>query len=168
MTNLVFGNVQIAYDDGGKPARRKVPKKPHKGKKAKAPPTSKGSEAPTTTDKVAAILEERYGVYANFFEQNQDHIQAALVHSAASALEDLFAGSPITDPFAEAGAEIEAGFKVWLMQGEIEKMGIPGLPTQAAIERRSLRFKSKKGPSVRPSLVDTGLFSASAKAWIEE
>lgn len=168
MTNLVFGNIQIAYDDGGKPARRKVPKKPRKGKKAKAPPTSKGSEAPTTTDKVAAILEEKYGVYAAFFEQNQDHIQAAMVHSAAGALEDLFAGSPITDPFAEAGAEIAAGFKQWLMQGEIEKMGIPGVPTKAAIERRSLRFKSKKGPSVRPSLVDTGLFSASATVWTEE
>lgn len=168
MTSLTFGNISIPYDDGGKPTRRKVSKHPRKGKKTKAPPTSKGSEAPTTTDKVAAILEEKYGVYAAFFEQNQDHIQAAMVHSAAGALEDLFAGSPITDPFAEAGAEIEAGFKVWLMQGEIEKMGIPGVPTKAAIERRSLRFKSKKGPSVRPSFVDTSLFESSATVWIEE
>lgn len=168
MTNLVFGNISVPYDDGGKPARRKVPKKPRRGKKAKPPPVSKGSEEPTTTDRVAAILEEKYGIYAAFFEQNQDHIQAAMVHSAEGALEDLFAGSPVTDPFGEAGDEIAAGFRQWLMQGEIEKMGIPGVPTQASIERRSLRFKDKKGPNVRPSFVDTGLFEASAKVWTEE
>lgn len=166
MTELHLGVIEVPYDDGGKPATRKVPKKPRKGK-AKAPPTSERSDEPTTTVNVAQILEEKYHIMEIFYEEHKDEILGAIIHGLEGSLEDLYAGSPVSNPFAEVDDEIAAAFRVWLMQGDIEKLGYPGVPTQASIERRSLRFKSKKGPSVRPSFVDTGLYESAFKSWIE-
>src|SRR5579872_6533690 len=133
MTNLIFGVVDVPYDNGGAPPPpRKAPKTPKRGragKATKAPETSSGSTVTTTTVDVAIILEEKYGVMAVYYEHNQDVITGALVHSIEGALESLYAGGPLGDPFADADQEIAAGFRQWLMQGEIEQLGVPGVPT---------------------------------------
>lgn len=165
MTELNLGVIEVPYDDGGKPAKRKVPKKPRKGK-AKAPPTSKGSTEPVTTVNVAHFLEDKYHVMEIFYRENQDEILGAMIHGLEGALEDLYAGAPIGNPFAEVDDEISAAFRVWLMQAEIEKLGIPGVPTKAALEGRSLRFKNKRGER-RPSFIDTGLYETAFRSWIE-
>lgn len=133
----------------------------HQGSKG-----GKVSSGEQTTGFVAEILEGKYHVMEQFFQNNQEKIAGALENGAAGALETLIAGGPVqSNPFAEATSSIEHSFKDWLARGEIERLGYPGLPTQAAIKGRSLRRKSKKGPR-RVSLIDTGLYASSIKVWI--
>jgi hypothetical protein len=167
MPTLNLGVIELPYDDGGKrPPARKVPKKPRNSKKA--PPTRKTDESPTDTVFVATILEENYGLMGIFYESNEDQITAELINSLEGSLENLYAGAPVGNPFAEADAGITQAFKVWLSSGIVEQLGIPGVPTQAAIDRRSLRFKSKKASGPRPSFIDTGTFERSFLAWTEQ
>ena len=154
MTDLVLGVIEVAYDTGGEA------KKPRKAKHAR-------SSEPTTTVLVATVLEAKYGVMATFADAHQNDITGDLISSIEGALEDLYAGAPMRDPFAEGCKKIDGRFRQFLMTAEIESMGIPGVPTKAAVERRSLRFKKKKSDHDRPSMVDTGLYSASAISWVE-
>lgn len=132
----------------------------------------------TSTGDVAEILEVRYHVMEVFFELHRHDIAADLEHSVAGAIEALMQGAPPenSSPFGRAEAEIEKRFKNFLDSQEIERMGIPGVPTQAALDGVSHRFKNprymKKGKKLvkrqrRPSFIDTGLYEASMKAWFE-
>lgn len=125
-------------------------------------------DSPTTTAKVARILEDKYGVLEAYVDHHKDDIGEALNQSVEGALENLFSGAPIGDPFAEAGQEIASGFRTFLMTAEIESYGIDGVPTQAALDRESLRFKNKHGNAPRPSFVDTGTYEASMRAWVDQ
>lgn len=122
---------------------------------------------PTTTVIVANILEEKYHVLGTYVEHHKHDIEQACLNSLEGALENLHMGMPIGDPYAEAGQEIASGFRTFLMTAEMEQMGIEGVPTQAALDRESLRFKAKHGNAQRPSFVDTGTYEASARMWIE-
>lgn len=174
MTTLILGVIDILYENEGEKERPNPITKKGKVRKSEARRLQREmdghdskADGPTTTSQVAEILEEKYGVMNAFYNEYQDSIQAALIHSLEGALEDLYLGSPITDPLAEASQEIQSGFQFFLASAEIETMGIEGVPTQAALERRSLRFKGKKGPNKRPSFIDTGLYQASMRAWTE-
>lgn len=158
MTTLVLGVIEVPYENEGKDAP--------KGKKRRRGEGSARGK-PTTTVDVANFLEEKYGVMAVFYEQYKDSIGNAVVHSLEGALEDIFLGSPNTDPFAEAGQEIASGFREFLLSAQIEELGVPGVPTQASIERRSLRFKDKVSAGPRPSFISTGTYELSMRAWIE-
>lgn len=140
MTKLVLGVIDIPYDNSGA----------------------------TTTVDVAKILEEKYGVMQAFYDAHQNDIMKSVVSSVEGALEDLFAGARVEDPFAEAGQAIQSEFRTFLMSGEIESMGIVGVPTQAAQKRRSLRFKGKVGPTQRPSFIDTATYELAMVAWVEK
>lgn len=156
MATLVFGVIDVPYENAGtKPA-----KKPKRGKGSKNPD-------PTTTVQVATILEEKYGVMQSFYEARKNDITQHLIESAEGALETLFMGGPVDDPFSEAGQSIQADFRNFLMTAEIEAMGVPGVPTKAAQERRSLRFKAKFGPNSRPSFIDTGTYELAFRGWVE-
>lgn len=134
----------------------------HQGSKG-----GKVSSGQQTTGFVAEILENKYHVMEQYFLNNQEQVAGALENSAAGALENLLVGGPVqANPFAEASSNIERGFKDWLARGQIERLGYPGIPTQAALNRRSLRRKSKKGPR-RPSFIDTGLYQSAFKAWVD-
>jgi len=170
MTDLIFAVIETAYGNDGKaPEPRKTKLgRTHKGDaKRVAREAEHGASGPATTVTVAQALEAKYGVMATFYEQYADQITGALVHSIEGALEDIYAGSPNVDPFAEAGQEIMEGFRHFLMSGEIETLGIPGVPTKAAQERKSSRFKSGKNPNERPSFVDTSLYENSFRASVE-
>jgi hypothetical protein len=116
---------------------------------------------------VASILEEKYHVLETYVEHHTSDIGEAINHSLEGALENLHMGAPMGDPFSEAGQEIASGFRTFLMTAEIESLGVEGVPTHAALNRESLRFKSKHGNGPRPSFVDTGTYEASMRAWIE-
>jgi hypothetical protein len=160
-----------------------------------APPSAPKSRGPkphaahakeygnSTTGDVAEILEGKYHIMEVFFEWNAAEVTAYLEDSTEKACRSLFAGAPSTlNPFAGGTSKIEAAFKQFLAQGEIETFGIPGVPTQAALDGVSHRFKSgvnwawEVGPNGkrrkvhgvrRPSFIDTGLYQASFKAWVE-
>lgn len=154
MTALVLGVVDVPYSNDG-------PQKPgKKGKRAK-------SSAPTSTVLVATVLEAKYGVMQTFYDAHKNDVVGAMIDSAEGALENLFMGGTLTDPFAGADQKIQADFRTFLMTAEIESMGIPGVPTKAAQNRQSLRFKAKVGPNERPSFIDTGTYELAFRAWVE-
>ena len=120
-----------------------------------------------TTGDVAGWLENRYHVMAHFAELRGPDIAAALEASVAGALETvLMGGSPATNLFSSAEGKIEETFRRFVESKEMGALGYPGIPTQASLEGKSQRFKSRRGP-VRPSFLDTGLFLQSFRAWVE-
>ena len=96
-------------------------------------------------------------------------IERNLTQSVNAALEARLAGAPASlDLYAEGLSEIEKLFKIdYLSNMEAESAGLRGVvPTKAALEGRSIRFKNKRGPR-RPSFIDSGLYQSSFKAWVE-
>jgi hypothetical protein len=140
-----------------------------KGKKSKTKSKLKSSTAWSTGD-VAEILEAKYHVMEIFFQLKENKIAKSLENSLAGALESLMMGAPPTlDPFGAATANLDQMFKDFLTNKEMEKVGYPGVPTQAAlkgINHRLLHPYSSNNPR-RPSFIDTGQFQSSFHAWIE-
>jgi hypothetical protein len=126
---------------------------------------------------VAALLEEKYHNMELFFESRVDEVIGALERSSQSALDQLDANVPVENinPFGTATADLETAFRHFLDSQEIESLGIPGVPTQAALNGVRTSYKNptgkkgKKGKrakrSPRPSFIDTGLYNANMKAW---
>lgn len=141
MVSLVLGVIDVPYDN-------------------------KGGEA-TTTAMVANFLEAKYHVMETYVTVHQADIFRALNNSIEGALEDLFSGAPMRDPFQDATAEITSGFRLFLSTGEMERMGVAGVPTEASIKRRSLRFKKKQTNGYRPSFIDTSTYELSFRCWVK-
>ena len=121
-----------------------------------------------TTGDVAGWLENRYHIMEIYFEQHKEDVAKSLENSIAGALESFLMGAPVTlDALGPATSEIEDGFKQFLAQGEMEKIGFPGVPTAAALAGINHRFKNPRTGRRRVSFVDTGLFLASFRAWID-
>lgn len=130
-----------------------------------------------TTGDVAQILEDKYHVMETFYEDmGPDVIQKAIEHSAQNAVETLILGgssrsgsnSANMSLTLEAEGEIEAAFKLWLSQQEMDYTQ-PGVPTKAALKGISHRLKranTKMNPA-RASFIDTGLFQASFRSWLD-
>lgn len=152
MTTLHLGVIDIPY--AGSPRR-------HKSHRAMA-----GTQ---TTGDVAGWLEDSYGVMQAFVDHHESDILTDLESSLEGAVESLLMGAPVQlQPFGSGLSKIEDRFKQFLATKEIEGLGIAGVPTGAALRGVSHRFKhpyAKRPP--RPSFIDTGLFAASFKAWID-
>lgn len=123
-----------------------------------------------TTGEVAKILEDKYGVMRAFFLLHGPDVAGALSESVCDALEALLMGAPSSiDAFGAGTSKIEDLFKQFLSSQEAERAGIPGAPTAAALKGVNHRLKrpyAKVNPR-RPSFVDTGLYAASFKSWID-
>jgi hypothetical protein len=140
-----------------------LPYRAARGKRAKR------TAATVTTGDVAGWLENRYGVMQTFYDAHQDSVVEKMTESVRDAMEALMQGAPATlDPFGAATSEIEGQFKRFLSTREMDKLGVTGVPTQASLEGRSSRFKSKKSGAPRPSFIDTGLYQSSFKAWVDD
>lgn len=173
MTLLHLGVHDVPYTPEGQEAPPKITKKGRvhrtSAKRAlRAYQSAALSRSVQTTGDVATQLEEKYGVMQAYVDSAGQALADAVAHGLAGALEDLVMGASITDPFAGAAQEIADGFKTFLSLGVIEDMGVPGVPTRAAIERRSARFKKGAGPARRPSFVDTGAYEGSFTAWFDQ
>jgi hypothetical protein len=134
-------------------------------------PGKRKTAANVSTGDVAEWLERRYGVMEAFYRQNEQAIADKLTQALVDAGEAIMQGAPVTiDPFGAGTSQIEDRFKQFLALQEMDKLGVPGVPTQAAQEGRSARFKrgKSKGGAPRPSFVDTGLYMSSMKAWVDD
>lgn len=120
-----------------------------------------------TTGDVATWLENRYQVMETFVQLHEADMARDLEDSLSGSLESFLMGAPVSlDPLGGATSKIEDRFKQFLSQAEIEKLGRPGVPTQAALAGKSSRFKGKRGKR-RPSFIDTGLYQSSMKVWVD-
>lgn len=124
-----------------------------------------------TTGDIAQILEARYGIMAFFADAHgQDVIVPELENVIGGKLENLLMGGPSQDKIFEEGdlSGIEHAFRQMLDNRELDGR-IPGVPTAAAergVSHRMSNPYAKRGP--RPSFIDTGLYSAQMRCWVEE
>lgn len=119
-----------------------------------------------TTGNVAMILEDKYELFSKFADSQIDKIANNFAESIAGAFESLAMGHPPSDPFAAATSQIDQDFRHFLDIEEMAKLGVPGVPTKAALMGKSIRFKRKVGPR-RPSFIDSGTLQKSLKSWVE-
>lgn len=122
-----------------------------------------------TTGEVAEILEAKYHIMETFFELHETEIVGMLERSLEGALQNIAAGAPGTIGVnAEGESAIEATFKNWLSQRGMDQTATPGVPTLAALHGVSHRFAHPYARRAsRPSFIDTGLYQANFKAWVD-
>lgn len=160
-------NLGIADVPYANPAQVKKIPKAKKGKSAK-PLKPQSTAATKTTGEVAEILEEKYGIMDTFAFVRLPDIAKSLENSIAGQLETMMMGGPPSgNPFASAESSIETMFKDFLFKRQVESVGIPGVPTQAAKDGVNHRLKhpyAKSNPR-RPSFIDTGMYMDHFKAW---
>lgn len=122
-----------------------------------------------TTGDVAEILENKYGIMRVFWRNHGQQIANALTKAMSDSLPDMMSGTRITARiFDGTMSQVASQFKLYLSTGEVERSGIPGVPTQAALRGVSHRRKHpyrKRAP--RRSFIDSGLYEASFEAWID-
>lgn len=180
MAILHLGVLDIPYADTGaiappeaKPRTNKTGKPRKINVMAAAKAYQSGMRWPkgTTTGDVAEFLEDEYHVMELFFEEYAEGVQNALEHGVQQAIETVLMGGPIPNsPYLGAESEIEEAFKLFLSGQYVEELGIPGVPTKAALKGVNHRLKHPyaDGNPRRPSFIDSGLYEASFRAWVEE
>ena len=154
-----------------------------RAKKSSVHQSFHGQYGAVSTGDVAQILEDKYHVMLVFFFAKETPITQLLCNEVGKTIKSISQGAPIPNNMYDgAMSRIQGMFKTFLSMSEIEGLGVPGVPTQAALDGVSHRFKGglnwirvkqpngkfKKVYGVRrPSFIDTGLYQANAKAWAE-
>lgn len=168
MPTLHLGVIEQPYGWASSPEVPRVGKR--KARKGKGWRRLFGLTTSITTGDVAEILEAKYHIMESFYELYQEDIGDRIVKSLAARIETIQQGGyeGYDEPFLSATSWIEDRFKRFLSEKTIETLGIPGVPTKAALAGVSQRFKhpyAARGP--RPSFIDTGLYQSSFKAWVD-
>lgn len=170
MTTLHLGVVDIPYVDDHVEVKKLVSRIGRR-KDRTLDENTEGlhSKRGVTTGDVAGWLENRYHIMELFWETHHQQIADAMADGIIGQLENLMMGGPPGINMIALGTdEIENMFRKFLSEQQVEQLGIPGVPTEAALEGRSARFKSGYNPKGRrPSFIDTGLFEASFRAWAD-
>jgi hypothetical protein len=128
------------------------------------------------------ILEEKYTLFSAFVELHNKEIADQISESLAGAMETYLAtGHLPKNPFDSAGQELTLSLKKYIYTEELAGV-VGGVPTQAALEgittrtmngktpkkvKAGQKFKRVKTGVRRPSFIDSGIFEASTKVWIE-
>lgn len=157
---LVLGVIDIPYSEDAPPKKVSI--------KHGSPVNPAPAQVRQTTGEVADYLEEHYGVLTHFAEKYHDFIQQELVTSVEHSLLNMLMGAPLgSSPFLEAGENIAQKFREFLDREEIAGMGVPGVPTRAALRGVNPRLKGGIGPR-RPSFIATGTYQRCVKVWTEK
>lgn len=131
------------------------------------PSEGKSKDLPSTGD-VAEMLEKEYGVMRSFVDAHIGDIGDDLTESVTGAIEQLLIGGDAPEnPLAEGFSNIEERFRCYLESQEVERQGIPGVPTKAAkagVNHRLKKPNARENPR-RPSFIDTGAYENSFKIW---
>lgn len=120
-----------------------------------------------TSYDVAVILEEKYGLFSVYADQYAEVMAQHISEDVAGSMETfLMTGRFPAEPLPQAADAIGKDFQKFIYTREVESVGIPGVPTQAALMGVNKRLKTKKGAR-RPSFIDSGILESSLKAWFE-
>ena len=158
VVNLILGVLDVAYSD------------------------AHGKSGATTTGEVAHILEDNYHVMETFYVSRQEKIANWLAESVAKAIETMVETGRHVAPTFEAEQKIETEFRTFLDRNEMSML-VKGLSEgesaafnwnktfssagNRGVNHRKKNPYSKKNKS-RPVFIDTGLYQASFRAWIED
>jgi hypothetical protein len=163
---LNLGVIDLPYAE---PPKKEKKARKGKGKRNK-PAKPESSSATKTTGDVAAILEEKYHIWQTFADAKLPDIAKELENSIAGELETMLMGGRSSgNPFSGAESGITAMMKNFIFSQEVERVGIGGVPTQAALDGVNHRLKNPyaKGNPRRPSFIDTSLMLTTLKAWFD-
>lgn len=120
-----------------------------------------------TTGDVAEIIEAKYGLLGDgFVPAHIDDMGQIMAESVQGSIEALIGGGVQVHPFAEGCAKISTLMKRFLTSQEAETVGLPGVPTGAALKGVNKRLKTKRGAR-RPSFIDTGSMEAAYVCWAD-
>ena len=124
----------------------------------------------TTTGEIAEILEKNFEVIGTFYEIYGQKIADIMADSMSKELAAMAKGEPLGgQPIETAMQKIEALFRSYLDNHEWEQT--TGITIAAAHQGISHRFKdvmNDKGErGKRPAFVDTGLYQASFRTWLD-
>jgi hypothetical protein len=169
LTILHLGVIDVLYNDNDidqpielvKNIKKRKFKKPIKQKEQK-------KNTVVSTGFVAEILENKYHIMENFINLQMKDFTQELENALVGSFETMVrTGIAAEEPFQTACSKLEHSFKLFLSLKKLDALGIDGVPTKAAKDGISKRFKKGQGPKNRPSFIDTGLYEASFKAWID-
>lgn len=164
MTVLHLGVIELPYLHT--PDMEGARKHARKGRKWRKSDIIGGEKSPTTGD-VAGWLEDKYHVMEIYYNEHEVQIAEKAIESLGGVIESLNMGAPVTlDAFGPLSQFIMTDFKQFLSKGEIDKVGYPGVPTDAAKKGVNHRLKIKRGKA-RPSFIDTGLYQSSFITWAD-
>jgi hypothetical protein len=130
-----------------------------------------GRAGSKTTFDVAEILEAKYRLFSVFVSMHEPVIQHEIDNALRGAIETAMMGGPVPVNAASALSGASSGIEE-LFRDAIDMQSydgkIPGVPTGAAL--RGVRHSFKRAyvrRDPRPSFFDTGLLSASFRAWAD-
>jgi len=125
---------------------------------------------------VGKILEEKYTLFSSYVNMHQKDIEHELTQAIVGAFETFqTTGRAPKQPFDAAGQELTLGLKKFIYNEELAGK-VAGVPTQAALDGvttrkvgrgKKAKFKRTATGIRRPSFIDSGIFEASTKVWIE-
>jgi len=123
-----------------------------------------------TTGDVAEILEAKYHLMQVFFDNYREQIGEAFLDGLKGHMENLLMGGPVGgNPHGDATQFVEQKFHDFISNQVVEHVGIPGVPTQAALRgvNHRLAHPYARANPRRPSFRDTGLYEGNFRAWVD-
>lgn len=124
----------------------------------------------TTTGDVAEYLEDDYHIMRTFLELNEGFISETLVDQVAGAIESIAQGNRMSSlNLNPAMGKIEERFRDFLDSGEMQRTLPATQPIKAADAGVNHRKKKPHAKANKPrqAFIDTGLYQASFRAWID-
>lgn len=129
--------------------------------------TDPGTNRATTTGDVAQYLENDYHVMRTYLELHETEIGESLANAMAGEIESMAQGKPAHFNVSGPMNRIEEEFRDYLDRGEWKRAsGQVIAAADAGVSHRKKRPYVKKNKE-RTAFVDTGLYQASFRAWLE-
>jgi hypothetical protein len=125
-------------------------------------PDSENGHKLKTTGDVAELLEDKYHIMEHFIDQHADDV----IEKLKDAEEVKFSSRIGRDLRDEITYNLEVDFRNFILNSEMDKLGVPGVPTEAARKGRKTARRIWRGPE-RPSFYDTELYLDSFNAEIK-
>lgn len=123
-----------------------------------------------TTKQVANELENKYGIVEKFYAMEEERIADLVEDTYGEAIEKALMMRPVSKVRIPSAAteKIEARFRSNLNAHRYDGVihGVPTLAAQRGVNHLLQQPYAKRGS--RPSFVDTGMYSRSFRAWVEE
>lgn len=141
--------------------------------RARAGKSIRGGGASTqSTGDVAEILEAKYQIMERFYHAHEEEITDAIAQDMSDFFETNISGFARGNAinFTATESTIRTMFNRFIDSQEMDRLGVPGVPTKASLQGVNHRLKhpTAKGNPVRPSFRDTGTYLQSFKATVEE
>ncbi len=118
-----------------------------------------------TTYQVAKKLEYRYGVMDVFVDEHRDEIENSVIDAFMGEIESMKMGKPKSTLMNRTLGGIEELFRDYIDADEWQK--VTGEIIMSAL--LGITSRNKEGTGLpRPAFIDTGLYQASFRAWLDD